>query len=205
MRRVALLVEDFAHEVFLTALVARIAGELALDVRIDTRSARGGRPRVMAELRAYLRDLDAGRERTPDLLVVATDANCEGRVKRRDNLAGACRAHVELVLYAIPDPHVERWLLVDPHAFRSALGAGCTLPDQKCEKDRYKELLRRAVHGAGVTPVLGGIEWAEDIVAHLDLHRAGQNDAALAALVSDLRTKFNGWRSDDLAQGAARP
>ena len=40
------------------------------------------------------------------------------------------RARAPVVL-AVPDPHVERWLLLDGAAFKAAVGHGCDAPDQK--------------------------------------------------------------------------
>ena len=41
----------------------------------------------------------------------------------------------------VPNPHVERWLLLDGAAFKAAVGHGCDAPDQKCDRGRYKERL----------------------------------------------------------------
>lgn len=88
---------------------------------------------------------------------------------------------------AVPDPHVERWLLLDGAAFRGVLGRGCDAPDQKCDRGRYKELLARAIYDAGVAPSLGGIELAEDIVAAMDLKRAVRADRSLERFIDELR------------------
>jgi len=69
-----------------------------------------------------MRDLLQARESWPDLLVVAIDSNCR--------VFNACRSEVEDAvkdapiprILAIPDPHIERWLLLDSAAFKSALG-----------------------------------------------------------------------------------
>ncbi len=55
-----------------------------------------------------------------------------------------------ITIYAIPDPHLERWLLLDSAAFKHVLGRGCSAPDQKCEKERYKQLLIQAILEAGL-------------------------------------------------------
>ena len=88
-------------------------------------------------------------------------------------------------MMAIPDPHIERWLLVDSQAFKTALGHGCKAPNQKCEKDRYKQLLSTAVSDAGVAPLFGGIEHAEAIAEAIDLHPG--KDASLDQFIQDLR------------------
>lgn len=183
-RFIAAFGEDAAHRMVVGALIAKVANEEGVAVRVDWRSARGGHPRVSSELREYLRDLTLQREQ-PDLVVVATDANCKGAAQRTSELP-LDRAPVNVVL-AMPDPHIERWLLVDGAAFKSVLGHGCAAPDQKCARDRYKGLLLQAVIDAGVEPSLGGIEYAEDLVAAMDLERSTAADASLRRFVEDLR------------------
>jgi hypothetical protein len=61
---------------------------------------------------------------------------------------------------AVPDPHIERWLLLDGAAFKAVFGEGCDAPDLKCSRDRYKSRLIEAIRGTGVTPNLGGLEFA---------------------------------------------
>ena len=50
---VDLFVEDVAHEVFVGALVGRVAREEQIQARVQARSARGGHPRAIAEFRTY--------------------------------------------------------------------------------------------------------------------------------------------------------
>lgn len=68
MPRIVLFVEDVGHEAFLKALVTRLAHELGLEVKIEPRSVRGGKGRVITELRQYLQDLQRGYQNIPDLL-----------------------------------------------------------------------------------------------------------------------------------------
>lgn len=179
--------EDSAHRMVVGPLIAKVAQEQGVAVRVDWRNARGGYPRVSSELRDYLRDLSRQREQ-PDLVVIATDANCKGVAQRTSELP-LDQAPVGTVL-AIPDPHIERWLLVDGAAFRAVLGRGCQAPDQKCARDRYKSLLLQAVIDAGVEPSLGGVEYAEDLIATMDLDRAASADASLRRFVEDLRREL---------------
>ena len=140
--------------------------------------------RVAAEVEEYLRDIKRQGD-WPGLVVIATDANCFGPAGRARQIPTAS-SPVPVVL-AIPDPHIERWLLLDGKAFRKVLGQGCKPPDQKCARDRYKEALIRAVEDAGVAPALGGIEFAEEIVEAMDLRRAARSDPSLKRFLRDLR------------------
>ncbi|MGF1640155.1 MAG: DUF4276 family protein [Rhodospirillales bacterium] len=184
MRDVALFGEDFAHEKIIGALVRRLANEAGVRVRLDWRNATGGHGRVVQELRTYLRDLRNQVDRRPDLIVVATDANCKGLNDREREVQQEAPAKMVL---AIPDPHVERWLLLDGAAFKAVFGRGCDAPDLKCDRDRYKERLIRAIYETDMTPSLGGIEFAEDIVEHMDLDRVARADESFRRFVGNLR------------------
>jgi len=192
MRSIALFVEDDAHQQIIGALVQRVATEFDIDVQPNWRNVAGGHGKVIAELSDYVRDLKRQGTPWPDLIVVATDANCKG-LNERSKEIGPPDAPAPVIL-AIPDPHVERWLLLDGAAFKAVFGRGCQAPDRKCSRNRYKEFLIEAIHAAGGTPILGGIEYAEDILCHMDIDRAARADDALQRFISDLRTTFRGWQ-----------
>ena len=192
MRNIALFVEDDAHEKIIGAIVWKIAAEFGFDAKFDWRNTVGGHGKVIAELKVYIRDLERQGTPWPDLIVVATDANCKG-LNERSREIGSPDAPAP-VLLAIPDPHVERWLLLDGAAFRAVFGRGCQAPDRKCVRALYKRKLIEEIHAAGATPFLGGIEYAEDIVHHMDIDRAAQADPSLQRFVRDLRTTFRGWQ-----------
>lgn len=194
MREIALFVEDDAHQQVIGALVRRIAAECDVAVRLDWRNAVGGHGKVVAELDDYMRDLKRQGSPWPDLVIAATDANCKGLNERAREI-GYQDAPTTTV-YAIPDPHIERWLLLDGAAFKKVLGTGCDAPDQKCDRGRYKQRLIEAVHATGTTPLLGGIEYAEDIVKEMDIGRASRLDRSFKRFVEDLRDTFRGWQHD---------
>ena len=185
MPELALFVEDFAHRQVIGALVRRLAADIGLDVRLEWRSARRGYGRVVSEFNDYMRDLGRQGDPVPDLIVVATDANCKGLTERMREI-GSPHAPAPLVR-AIPDPHIERWLLLDGAAFKTVFGRGCDAPDQKCDRGRYKQRLIEAIFAAGTTPNLGGLEVAEDIVQCMDIERAEQADDSFRRFVSSLR------------------
>ena len=113
-----------------------------------------------------MRDLKRQGDLRPDLIVVATDANCKGLNERMREISG--REEPAPMILAIPDPHIERWLLLDGAAFKTVFGKGCDAPDQKCDRNRYKQRLIEAIHATGTIPILGGIEYAEDIVQQIN-------------------------------------
>lgn len=193
MHEAVLFVEDVAHERVLGALVTRLANERGIQLQLRHRSVRGGRGRLIHELQQYERDLRKGVERAPDMLVIATDANCMGYANRRAEVSAE---HAPCpTVFAIPDPHIERWLLLDGHAFKSVLGRGCDAPDQKCDRNRYKHQLAQAVVATGVSPLLGGLEYAEDIIQAMDVARVAQADDSFARFVNQLADQFNAWQA----------
>lgn len=191
MLDVVLFGEDRAHHRIVGSLVQRLARESRIAVRLDWQNSRGGHGRTLRKYHRYLRELER-MPLTPDLLVVATDANCLG-LKRRIQEFSHAQAHIPTVL-AIPDPHIERWLLLDGAAFKAVLGRGCKMPDQKCSRDRYKQLLNEEIQAAGDEAYLDGIEYAEDIVEHMDLERAARADVSLQRFIQDLRAVFRHWQ-----------
>ena len=195
MRKISFFGEDEGHRVFLVPLIKRIASEYDVPVAVREYSVRGGFGKVENELGEYVRDLLRFEEDLPDLVVVATDANCSGFRKRRQKLEEAAERIKDRVVYAVPDPHIERWMLIDAAAFNAVLGNPCSAPDQKCGRDRYKMLLSQAVRDAGVTPLLGGMEHAEDIVREMDLKHAGKGDD-LRDLLQQLQARFRLWSQD---------
>ena len=193
MREVALFVEDRAHQLVVGGLLRRLAEEHRVEVSLVWRQASGGHGRMKHELNDYLRALRQQREPLPDLIVAATDANCKGLNARTREIADPDTRTPPVVL-AIPDPHIERWLLLDGAAFRTVVGRGCRAPDRKCDRDRYKQRLVEAIRAAGVEPSFGGIEYAEDIMRHLDIDRAARADDSFRRFIDNLRTEFQRWR-----------
>lgn len=192
MSKIVLFGEDYAHEIVVGKLIERLAREMGRDVTLAIRSAQGGHGRMIRELKAFVGELADFRAPLPDLLVIVRDANCRGLSACKKEITDALGGYSGDFLAAIPDPHIERWLLLDSHAFKSVLGAGCKLPKSKCDRDRYKVLLDAAIRAAGVEPLLGGIEFAQDIIEALDLDRASAADRSFGRAVTDLRSLMKG-------------
>lgn len=191
MRKIVLFAEDYGHETFIGALIKRLAAESDIKVNIVPRSVRGGHGKVITEYRSYLDDLRCEKDQLPDLLIAATDANCKGCAERSREIEDASKEYQSFTVCAIPDPHIERWLLLDSAAFKTVVGKGCHTPDQKCSRGRYKKLLMEAMQDAGVNPPLGGMEYAEDIVNVMDLQRI--DDKSFERFCKELQSKFKAW------------
>lgn len=194
MYRINLFVEDRGHEVFLQALLHRLTNKYDLAIETRFANARGGHGKVLTKLKSYMSDLRNEEENLPDLLIVAIDGNCKGFLGCKQEIDNVVKGFPGEAIYAIPDPHIERWLLLDSAAFKKVLGKGCSAPAQKCERDLYKRLLLMAVRNAGVNPPLGGIEYTEDLVNAMDLDYLEHLGDSLSKLLKELRHKFQDWQ-----------
>ena len=198
MPEITLFCEDSFHEKFIGALLRRFGNEYGVGVTFRLLSAQGGLPRMHYEFKNFLRDLTRQRQQLPDSIIVVVDANCQGYNERKDGMDRVLAHHQEfqqLVSFAIPDPHIERWMLVDPNAFQTVFGRGCTLPAVKCAKDEYKRLLRREIRESGIEAPLGGEEYAEDIVMAMNLGRVEGREPSLGLFLRILKGQFNAWRT----------
>jgi hypothetical protein len=151
--RIGYFLEDRGHEILLKAFVARVAMEKGLKAGEwldDVRAATGGKS--IEAYKAFLNDI--GRTGAPipfDILVVASDGNCKGYTKKKNQLLGyAERAKFpkfDILVFAVPNPHIERWYMNDPSGFKRAVGSGAApvLPAYKCEKGLYKKVMRDAI------------------------------------------------------------
>ena len=194
MRRIVLFAEDHAHEVILSGLLRRLGDKYATAFDLAVRSARGGYGAVLAELAEFVRDFQRDALQGADLLIISVDANCVGVNRRTTDVLGQIPdSYREYVVVAVADPHIERWLLLDSQAFKMILGKGCSAPAYKCARDHYKRLLIEAVFETGVTPLLGGVEYAEDLIAAMNLEAVSRLDPAFGRCIADLERFFKRW------------
>ncbi len=192
---VGLFVEDRAHEEFLKPLIERMAREAGKTVRIRSYSASGGHPRALDELQTFQMLVARGVMglSEPDILVVGIDANCHPWSKARQRVLDRLSATLrQKVAVACPDPHIERWFMADPGSFERILGRRPRVGKRKCERDRYKRILASTIAQAGYPAGLGGIEFAVDIVAAMDLYEAGRNEKSLKQFIDAARTLLAG-------------
>lgn len=187
---VDVFVEDHAHEGFMVALVKRIANNLKKVVEIRVRSARGGHGRALKEFEIYQKSVLGGIAglSVPDVLVIAIDTNCNPYNKMRKNISRVIDPALRgIAVIACPEPHVERWYLADPISFRKIVGPLRPLGRQKCERDRYKNILAQAVIDGGHVPIFGGIEFASELALSMNLFQAGKSERSLNRFVNALR------------------
>lgn len=199
MPEIIVFCEDSFHEKFVGAMLRRFEFEYHVASSFRILSARGGLPKMHWEFKEFLRDLGRGRLPRPDSVMVVLDANCLGyneRKKAMDRVVDDYPQFRQIVSYAIPDPHIERWMLVDEAAFHTVFGRGCTLPALKCAKDEYKRLLLKEIQESGIEPILGGEEFAEDIVKAMNLGKAEIRERSLGLFLKSLKALYNQWSDE---------
>jgi len=188
---IAYFLEDIGQEAIIPPLVKRLireAGKPADDFEHRTLNARGGRS--ISSYKTFLADARRRMHLPADLLIVGSDGNCQGFAKRRDEIrAEAADPPYPNVVTAVPDPHIERWYLLDIPALSVAAGLSKipALQQHKCDKDYYKRLLRSAFDGSSVIPPLGGTEYGPLVADRIDLYAAGKADHGLAEFVKAVR------------------
>jgi hypothetical protein len=186
--------EDRGHEIFLKAIVARMAKEKGFrpgEWSDDVRSATGGQS--IQKYRSFLKYISRMKRHFPfDILIVASDGNCKGYVEKKHQLLGYAEkakiAFLDKIVFAIPDPHIEKWYLNDPNGFNRALGSGVlpVLPPYKCEKGVYKKVMKDVIASSDIAPQFGGYEYGERIVEEMDLYDAGKADSSLKHFLEDI-------------------
>ena len=193
MYNISLFAEDEAHEDFLTTLAQRFAETYRVEIEMTTYSVSGGYGRVISELKQYHRDLQSHQEALPHLILVGTDGNCKKPPEREQEIRQAISGFTDFVISAIPEPHIERWLLLDAEAFKTVFGKGCPAPDKKCERERYKRLLLNAILQAGSEPSLTNFGYVADIVNAMNFQRMARRNDSLGRLLKALQNQFEIW------------
>lgn len=193
--RILYFLEDRAQEGFIKALVERIAKEESIcsdKLSHNVRSARGG-SRIISEFKNFIRDSKEPPGTELDFLVVAIDGNCKGyqdRVKQLEKYIKSNHPFKNRVVYAVPDPYIERWYIMDQKALKEGIGLhrAPDFPAHKCKKDHYKQLLNKALKESDVNSLLSGAEYAEKIVENIeDLDSLGRQNAGFQTFVENLK------------------
>lgn len=189
---VVFFLEDVAQEALIPSLVERLMteeGKNPDDYNLRILSSRGG-----GSIRAYKDFLKQARRRASlgaDVLIVGSDGNCNGFAKRRSQLLKVSTEELyPEVITAIPDPHIERWYLLDSQALANAASVPVQAvpPHAKCDKGHYKKLLRDTFARQNLFPPLGGAEYGPLVAKTMDLYAAGTLDHALRDFVDHVRS-----------------
>ena len=189
---IAYFLEDAGQEAIIPPLVKRLireAGKPAENFDHRTLNARGGGS--IPSYKRFLADANRRRHLPADLLIVGSEGNCQGFAARRNEIiAVAANPPYPIVVTAVPDPHVERWYLLDPSAFSRVAGIPKmpALPTHKCDKNYYKKLLRSAFDNSPIIPPLGGTEYGPLVADEMNLYAASKADHGLAEFIDGVKS-----------------
>jgi hypothetical protein len=121
---------------------------------------------------------------------VGIDADAVGSRQRRHDVDVALGGYTGPVVTAVPDPHIEKWYLLDPRAVSRSLGLDYAAAGPPHGSQNYKRVLLEAFLAAGFRPPSGGSEFGEDIAAVMDLTLARRSDRDFARFMDDLRREL---------------
>lgn len=196
--RISVFCEDRGHELFLRALVRRLAGEMAIEVEQDFRSSSGGLGHAVSNFKAYQQLMKRGHiVGKPDVLLVVIDGNDVGWQARRQELTRAIDPAVfPSFVVGCPDPYVERWCLLDQ---RALVAVGAVPPTGKASykassRGIFKKQMKEALEAGGIAVLTDEMEVAPDIVAAMDLRPSALREPSLKAFVGDLRVALRSLR-----------
>lgn len=195
--KVYLVVEDTAHESIVRALFRRLSSEEGVRISIGS-TVGGGHGGVLTEIKGFQRALKKGAipAGIPDLLVVLIDANCHDFQETKRNTASVIDKSIfPFFIIGCPNPHIEKWLLIDQHALNVLFGASFNIPLGKCDKDFYKNELKKIIRDAGWPITQGGIEYSQDIIEEMDFVKAIKNDPSFGKFISDLKSTLKNIRT----------
>ena len=187
---VTFFLEDNAQESIIPPLFKRLIVENGMEpdcFELLILHSRGGKS--ISALKSYLEDAKKRGMSPADCAVIGSDANCKGFLKKREILWEEAKGLSLTLVTVIPDPHIERWFLLDPAAFSTAVGENLVphVPPYKCEKNEYKNRLKEAFKGSKISPLSGGIEYGPEIAANMDLYKVLKQDAGLEDFINQTK------------------
>ncbi len=190
--KIVFFLEDTAQEAFIRAMVERLIRDESKNINdydLQVLSARGG-----GSIRAYKDFLKHAKRRNyqdADCLIVGSDGNCNGFTKRKQQLTKASNNLTHpTIITAVPDPHIERWYILDSQALARAAGVTVQVvsPTVKCDKNHYKNLLKKVFTDQNIVPPLGGAEYGELVANEMDIYNAGVTDHSLKDFIDQVKS-----------------
>ena len=178
--KIAYFFEDFAHEEFIRGFVRRLARENEIQIQLeDILATKSGNYRT--KLVNFLRKWKKGQAEAYDVIIMVHDANCKGTnsIRKRYQKYFDRYNYSLPVVFAIPDPYIEYWYLLDSDAFIKAI-EGDKYPKklpyqcQKKTKRFYKTELAKAIMMNGIEPIRGGSEYGEKIAENIDYKKVSE-------------------------------
>ena len=169
--------EDAAHEAVVGAFFRTHCDAIGVNALLRVRNNAGGHGAMTHAVRSFFSATKRG-EIAGDAFLIARDGNGIGVVERERELKAICE-QLEIavpIVYAIPEPHIEHWLLLDPHAIKTVFGVRFDEVAHHPNRGGYKNALAQVCVAANINSPTGGIEFADDIVAVANLQQIRQRD-----------------------------
>ncbi|MFO8058627.1 MAG: hypothetical protein R6V10_15180 [bacterium] len=119
-----------------------------------------------------------------DALVVGHDCNCKGKekIKKKFSKPAQMAGYPEdRIIYALPDPYIERWYLADPRALLETI-EGSESPGEipyvhkKGKQTFYKDKMDETLQKNGIRSPLAGAELGDQIAERVDIGKLGNVD-----------------------------
>jgi len=185
--RLFVYLEDIAQERFICGIIKRLATERSVNVSLEVRNARGGAPVMLSKFKEALKRW-VDELPSQSVIIVCKDTNCKrGSVVKREfaNLLRECEGRGICLILALPEPHIERWYLLDQNAFREATGVPlrgapsgglCRRGRRKRAKDYYKKFIADAARERNIRLTQNGAEFGEEIADALNIQTCRQDD-----------------------------
>jgi len=173
--------EDRCQERFITEIVKRIGKDIGLSIEIRSISVSKpghGKGETYKDIKNQFLLIRKGNIfLKPDVMVISVDTNCEGYSETYKNaMENIDKQVVNHIIIACPYPHIEKWYLLDLECFNRIVGVTPIVPKEKCEKDFYKNVLKKAIRDGGYPYGVNPEDFAEDIAQAMDLYNAGKKD-----------------------------
>ena len=183
----------------MTALVRRLLKEERVEVQVAVRTGQGG-SQSLSMFKDDFREWRKSFWEMPDAVLLCRDSDCRPRAdvlkqfekERRESEAKGCT-----LLFAVFEPEIERWYLLDEKAFEKACGFRLpgTPPSPECRKRggrrrkrfSYKKFIRKQAAEKGLRLLHHGAEWADEIVQRTDFSLAAGRDPAFEEFLEEIR------------------
>ena len=199
--RIAYFFEDIAHENFIKAFTRRLIKENGLEIEVEDilTSRKGEYKKKFIE---YLKECKKRNIFEYDIVILVHDANCKGINEFKNMIQRYLDKHNYKfpIVWAIPDPYIERWYLLDKRAFLIAIQGEKSPPElpyqcSKRYKSFYKEKLREAIHQNDIEPIQGGAEYGELIAENINYKEIAQRDKSFELFVNSLEDAKNFFKN----------
>lgn len=196
---IGIFVEDKMQEEFLRYIIKRLCSEYNVINEIISISKGHGKGGVQDEVKNLFKLYKKGNVfKVPKkLMVICIDTNCDpvnDTVKQIK--ANVINGVIPRITYACPYPHIEKWYLNDLDCWYNVVGHRPDVPQKKCKKAFYKNILSNSIAEGGHPPGSSGEDFAKEIAEQMDFIKAGKDDNSFKHFIDDLKNQLKQIKLD---------